>query len=94
MIKALSTSPPPRGVRDSHTGRTVEVYGLGGLKSKPTLREDIDLTKPIFEQVSRAEIPNATTRAAIAESRTLMKARKARFEDSESLIAALEQAER
>jgi len=54
MTKARHISLPPRLVRDPRTGRTVEVYGLGALKGKLTLREDIDLTKPIFEQVSKA----------------------------------------
>jgi DNA-damage-inducible protein J len=38
--------------------------------------------------------PNAETRAAITESRATMKARKARFSDSEALIDALEQEDR
>jgi hypothetical protein len=54
MTKAAPIPSPPRLVRDPRTGRIVEVYGLGGLKGKLTLREDIDLTKPIFEQVSKA----------------------------------------
>jgi DNA-damage-inducible protein J len=35
--------------------------------------------------------PNAETRAAIAESRTMMQARKARFSDPKALIDALDQ---
>jgi hypothetical protein len=57
----------------------VEVHGLGGLKGKLTLREDVDLTQPIFKQVSKAETPNVTTRASMEESRAMMKARTARF---------------
>jgi hypothetical protein len=64
MTKAPNISSQPRIVRDPHTGRTVEVYGLGGLKDKLTLREDIDLTQPIFEQVLKAPIDPMVSRPA------------------------------
>jgi len=40
------------------------------------------------------KVPNATTRAAMQESRAMMKARTARFSDGEALINALEQEDR
>jgi hypothetical protein len=89
-----STPSPPHLVPDPRTGRMVEVNGLGGLNAELNLREDIDLTQPIFEQVSKADIPNATTRAAIEDSRAMMKARTTRFSDGEALIVALEQEDR
>lgn len=36
------------------------------------------------------KVPNAETRAAMAESREIMKARKARFSSAEELFAALD----
>ena len=36
------------------------------------------------------KVPNAETRAAMAESRAMMKARKARFDSPEELFAALD----
>lgn len=36
------------------------------------------------------KVPNAETRAAMAESRKIMKARKARFSSAEELFAALD----
>jgi hypothetical protein len=72
----------------------VEVHGLGGPNAQLNLREDIDLTQPIFERVWKAEIPNAETRAAMEESRVMMKARTTRFSDGEALIDALEQEDR
>ena len=38
-------------VRDAETGRIVTVRGAGALKGRLTLRDDIDLTKPIAAQV-------------------------------------------
>jgi DNA-damage-inducible protein J len=40
------------------------------------------------------KVPNAATQAAMAESRAMMKARKARFSDGQALIDALEQEDR
>jgi len=40
------------------------------------------------------KVPNAATRAAMEESRAMMKARTARFSDGEALIDALEQEDR
>ncbi len=42
-------------VRDSRTGRYVEVRGAGALKGTLTIKRGVDLTKPIFEQVSKGK---------------------------------------
>jgi len=38
-------------VRDSRTGRFIEVRGFGALKGQLTIAKGVDLTKPIYEQV-------------------------------------------
>ncbi|TFF25029.1 hypothetical protein E3C22_06505 [Jiella endophytica] len=44
-------------VHDPKTGRWLEVPGYGAMKSTPLLlNEEIDLTKPIFEQVLELEM--------------------------------------
>lgn len=53
VSRMAHTSSPPKLVRDARTGRWVEVRGAGALKGKLTLKRGIDLTKPIFEQVSK-----------------------------------------
>ena len=53
MAHAAPLSSPPKLVRDARTGRWVEVRGAGALKGKLTLKRGVDLTKPIFEQVSK-----------------------------------------
>ena len=50
MTKADSTTTD-RIVRDAKSGRVVTVRGLGALKGRLPLREDVDLTKPIAAQV-------------------------------------------
>ncbi len=47
-------APPAFTLRDERTGRCVTVKGFGALGNEGlSLRSDIDLTKPIAEQVSR-----------------------------------------
>lgn len=50
MAKAGPTTTE-RIVRDAKSGRFVTVRGLGALKGRLTIREDVDLTKPIASQV-------------------------------------------
>ena len=38
-------------VRDAKSGRLVTVHGVGALKGRLSIREDVDLTKPIAAQV-------------------------------------------
>lgn len=38
-------------VRDAKSGRLVTVRGLGAMKGRLSIREDVDLTKPIAAQV-------------------------------------------
>lgn len=38
-------------VRDSSTGRLVEVRGYGALKGRLDIAKGVDLTKPIYDQV-------------------------------------------
>jgi len=40
-----------RVVRDAKSGRTVTVRGLGAMKGRLSIRDDVDLTKPIAAQV-------------------------------------------
>lgn len=42
-----------KSVRDCKSGRIVAVRGFAALKGRLSLREDIDLAKPIAEQVLR-----------------------------------------
>lgn len=55
MAHTFPMSSPSTLVRDARTGQFVEVRGVGALKGRLTLRREIDLTKPIFEQVSTPE---------------------------------------
>ena len=55
MAHTFPMSSPSTLVRDARTGQFVEVRGVGALKGRLTLRREIDLTKPIFEQVSKTE---------------------------------------
>jgi hypothetical protein len=50
MAKAGSTTTESI-VRDVKSGRVVTVRGLGALKGRLSIREDVDLTKPIAAQV-------------------------------------------
>lgn len=52
--QCMSKPVPASTVRDAATGRLVTVRGVGALKGKLTLKAGIDLTKPIFQQVSAA----------------------------------------
>jgi len=54
MAHVFPASSPSKTVRDTRSGRLVQVHGLGALRGKLPLRPDVDLTKPIFEQVSKA----------------------------------------
>jgi hypothetical protein len=48
---AKASEPPSVTVRDSRTGRLVTVKGAGALKGSGfTIRQGIDLTKPIARQ--------------------------------------------
>lgn len=40
-------------IRDSRTGQFLEVRGYGSLKGRLQIAEGVDLTKPIFEQVTK-----------------------------------------
>lgn len=51
----MSKPVPATTVRDPASGRFVTVRGVGALKGKLTLKAGIDLTKPIFQQVSPAQ---------------------------------------
>jgi hypothetical protein len=55
MIQKMHKSPatPGRLVRDSSTGRVVEVLGYGALKDQLSIAKGIDLTKPIYDQVKK-----------------------------------------
>lgn len=59
MAHAFPITSPSKLVRDKRTGRTVEVRGAGALKGKLSIQRGIDLTKPIFAQVSKT--PAKTT---------------------------------
>ncbi len=48
-----SPATPGRIVRDSSTGRMVEVRGYGALKGQLSIAEGVDLTKPIYDQVKK-----------------------------------------
>jgi hypothetical protein len=50
MAKAGPTTTE-RIVRDAKSGRLVTVRGLGAMKGRLSIREDVDLTKPIAAQV-------------------------------------------
>lgn len=50
MAKARPTMTE-RVVRDAKSGRIVTVRGLGAMKGRLSIREDVDLTKPIAAQV-------------------------------------------
>jgi hypothetical protein len=53
-MEAMAKTHPPtteRVVRDAKSGRVVTVRGLGALRGRLTIREDVDLTKPIAAQV-------------------------------------------
>ncbi len=42
-------------VRDAKTGRVLPLRGYGALRGQYAIRRDIDLTKPISEQVARLD---------------------------------------
>lgn len=44
-------------VRDVKSGRSFQLKGYGALKGLIAFRDDIDLTKPISEQVMKLEAP-------------------------------------
>jgi len=53
-MESMKKAGPPTTktlVRDAKSGRLVTVYGLGALKGRLAIREDVDLTKPIAAQV-------------------------------------------
>ena len=62
----LNTESPPHTpvpgkiVRDSSTGRMVEVRGYGALKGQLDIAKGVDLTKPIYEQVKKRSARSAT----------------------------------
>jgi len=51
MAKALT--PPKKIVRDASSGRVVEVRGFGALKGQLKIARGLDLTKPIYDQVTK-----------------------------------------
>jgi len=48
-------------VRDAASGRFFALKGYGALKGKTAFRKDIDLTKPILEQVTKLTPRRRTT---------------------------------
>ena len=50
----MNNVPTRKVVRDPRTGRMVEVRGYGALKGQLKLARSLDLTKPIYDQVSKA----------------------------------------
>ena len=44
---------PSKIVRNSKTGRMVEVRGYGALKGRLNIAKGVDLTKPIYDQVKK-----------------------------------------
>lgn len=53
-MKSMERTPPSTTetvVRDSKSGRFVTVRGLGAMKGRLSIRDDVDLTKPIAAQV-------------------------------------------
>ncbi len=58
MTKA-EPSNPRKMIRDPKTGQMLEVRGYGALKDKLALREGLDLTKPIYEQVAKLDQADA-----------------------------------
>jgi len=50
---ANSSTKRTKIVRDARTGRMVEVTGFGALKGQLKIARGIDLTKPIYDQVSK-----------------------------------------
>jgi hypothetical protein len=56
-------STPGKTVRDSTTGRMVEVRGYGALKGQLNIAKGVDLTKPIYDQVKKNPLaPRQSTR--------------------------------
>ncbi len=57
------TKAPPSSqrkmIRDPQTGQMLEVRGYGALKDRLAMREGLDLTKPIYEQVAELDQANA-----------------------------------
>jgi hypothetical protein len=52
MVKA-GPNMTERVARDAKSGRVVTVRGAGALKGRLSIRDDIDLTKPIAAQVMK-----------------------------------------
>lgn len=55
MPRSVEFQSTSKMVLDPKTGRYVEVHGIGALKGRLRIREGIDLTKPIFEQVLKQD---------------------------------------
>lgn len=53
MLKTLPTTPTKTIVNPA-TGRTLEVRGFGAMRGQLQLIKGLDLTKPIYDQVSKA----------------------------------------
>ena len=51
----MATAAPTtkKTIRDSRTGQFLEVRGYGSLKGRLHITKGVDLTKPIFEQVTK-----------------------------------------
>lgn len=64
-----ASDAPTHTVRDPETGRLLTLKGYGALKGQFMVREGIDLTKPIAEQVARLE--RARERADAARNRAV-----------------------
>ncbi len=45
-------------VKDTRTGKVLEVRGFGALKGQLKITRGVDLTKPIYEQVSKKRSGN------------------------------------
>ena len=53
-IQVMATAAPnKRTIRDSRTGKVLEVRGYGSLKGRLKILRGIDVTKPIYEQVAK-----------------------------------------
>lgn len=60
MKKAASSSLSPKLVRDPRTGDMLEVRGYGALKGRLKIAPGVDLTKPIYEQVTDKAVPKTS----------------------------------
>lgn len=55
-------------VHDTKSGLSYKLKGYGALKGKITFRDDIDLTKPIAEQVTQIELSHKKAAQKISKA--------------------------